>query len=315
MGNCGSSKPATVEEKQEICKVCAKDMLNLCIDDALASPDKIKVAAPPALDQIREASAALKSAAADAAARAEGEEEEEEPESGGMFGSLGGLAGGLVGKVLGAASDAISFAADMGAKAISKALSKSAELLDKAIEQVEEPMTDIGQEIVTEKKAELSTGLKEYVRDAPVPNAEQLCMSNDSDAITKFMMQGEAAKQVADKLKTVVEGKLGEHKVIKAWDECIGLYNKLCGEVEKLDLGDSVKLPPIELDLQMYICEQCGSQLGTLMGTAEGTHRASPANKGSFPDIFEKVFKTGERTEKDELLLSDYKAVTKDQQK
>lgn len=309
MGNCVSAKPATDEEKQAICKVCAKDMMNLCAVKALESPDKIKVEAPPALDSIRQASAELRKSALEVQAAAEAEGEAE-PEEGGGGGGFGGMLGGMVGKLMGAASDVVDMFADVTAKGIVKALNGSADLLDKAVDQVKEPMTSIGKDIVTDKKSELTDVLKEFIKAAPVPNAVPLCMGDDPDAISKALIT-DASAGVSEKLLPIVGDKVKDHSAIKAWSDCIELYTKLAQEVEKLG-RDNVKLPPVDVDIQKYICDQCAGEIGRLMGESEKEIRSSPANKGSFPDIFEKVFRKP-KTEKDELLLSDYKEVTKEE--
>lgn len=332
---CLASKPASDEEKQEICKVCAKDMMNLCVDEAMTDPSQIKIVAPPALTKIKETSAKLRAAAAEAksAADAEGEEAAAEAEpaegGGGAFGF-----GGMISSVLNTGADlvgqAVEFAADMGNKGISKALEGMSDMLDSAIQQVEEPMTTIGKDLVTGKKVELTNSLKEYIGNAAVPNAVALCMESEQpDAISKLII-GEAKGPVAEKLQPVVVAGVEKNPAIKAWDSCIEKYN---GAIDKLkQMQETVQLPladwapeKVELDLKKYICEEAVGELGRLMGEAEGRRRANPEKMGKFPEIFEKVFKKRDtknmtQAEKDkdevenELTAKDYEAVTKNNQ-
>jgi len=297
-----SASVASDEEKQEICKFIGKDMMNLCVDEALTRSGEISIKTPPQLQSIKDSSAKLKEL---------GEvKEKEAKEAGEEEGDGGGFIGGMLNKALDVMTGAVEFAADMTASAMSKAFTKSAGVLDQGIEQVEKPMSTIGKDLVSGKNAELSAMLKEFIQKSSVPRAEALCMGDDTDALSKCLIT-DASTDLADKLKAVVGEKLKEHKAITAWKKCIDTYNKMCEQVAKMKLGEDFAPKTITLDLEAYVCKSCAEEIGRLMGESEKKIRAAPGNKGvKLPDLFEKVFKKP-RTEKDELLASDYNTIKK----
>lgn len=310
MGAC-SSKPATDEEKQFICKAMGQEMLVLCVDDALTKENAnlIKIEAPPQLQSIKASSAKLKELGKDPSnvVEREGAEEAKASEGG------GGFFAGMLNKAVDAMTGVAEFAAGMTAEAMSQAFTKTAEMLDKCVEQVETPMTTIGKDLVSDDIEQLSALLKDFIKHAQVPNAVTLCMGDEKDALSKHIIT-EASAGVSDKLKPVVGPKVTQHKAIKAWKTLIDSYNQFCDQVKKFNLGDDFSPKPIELDIHDYICKSCAEQIGLLMAKSEGTLREKPGNKGAFPDIFEKVFKNP-KTEKDDLLEKDYQSITKAEKK
>jgi len=316
-----SAKPATPEEKQEICKVMAKDMADMCVEEAMNDPAQMSIKAPPDLDTIREASQSLKDLAEEVKAKvaeltADGEEEPAEPASGGM---LGGMMN-MLGQAADVVQDGLGVVANLGAKGIAGGLVKMAEGLDATIAGVEEPMTTIGKDIAAAKKTEITDLVKQYIKGGQVPKAEELCMTGDNDAITKSLILA-ASDDISGKLKDPVEDAIKEHTAIKAWDACIENYNAMCTKLG--EMKDSIKAKveseklddfcpsPMEFDIKVYICQQTALEVGRLMGVAEARRRAAPQNMGSYPDIFLKVFRTDKTEERDKLMDFDYKEVTK----
>jgi hypothetical protein len=317
-----ASKPATDEEKQEICKVCAKDMANMSIDEALNDASTMKIDAPPALDAIKQASQNLKDLAKEIRDKGlelgagDDEEEAEAPAAGGVMGSVMGM----FSKAAEVAADVAGKAGEYSLRGVAKGIRKSAEGLDEVIKGVEEPMTRIGEDIARAKKDEIIGVIKEYIKGGQVPKAEELCMKGEPDAISKSLITA-AAPDVATKLKVPVEAAMQESGTIKAWDACIDTYNAMCDQLAQMkdtlkehlesEMLDSMVPGKIELDLNAYICEKVALEVGRLMGLVEARKRDAPQNLGSFPDIFLKVFRKDKVEGRDDLMDKDFKEVTK----
>jgi len=326
---CSGSKPATDEERQEICKFVAKDLLLICVDDALKDPDKVKILAPSdSLQKIKEACVNIREAAAKLVEKGE-EEGEEENSSGGMF---GGMLGGLLDKAQDLVEEGMDKASELGCLGTSKAMNGLASGMEASVAKVETPFSTIGQELITAKKADIIQVLKETIKadSTPVDNAAKLCLDPDQpNAIANNLLsQGDVWKGVVDKLLPISNAAVDKHNAVEAWDNVIISYNKACDQIAKMLESMKAKVPAlesfegpsrIELDIKKYICEEAAKEIGRLMGEGEASRRQTPERLGQVPDTFLKVFMKEKNSEGKEDLLStgDLKSVqsTKEQNK
>lgn len=299
MGCGASKKPATPEEQQEICKQMAKEMMIICIGPALEKAENIKIKLPSDFDKMKKADEKLRSLANDLR-NGKGEEgEKKEEEKGGMLGSMMGMA-----------KKAVDAVQEGGAAAAATALDGVASGLEKAINGIEEPMTDIGKDIVKEKKEELREVLAAHIRNAKVEEAVALCGGPPDrlpNAISTYLLQ-QAAHSIATELLSVVKGYIDQHKAIKLWDEAINQYNGAVAKVQSVGLSEKLNLEGIKLDIKEHICVETILCFAQIMAETEEMMRGDP-NKAFglckfHPGVFWKVF------QKEKLLVSDYKLIT-----
>merc|ERR1712154_684157 len=129
-----------------------------------------------------------------------------------------------------------------------------------------------------------------------VPNAVELCLGKDLQAISKNLFTQATKEKLATMLLPVIKEPMGKHKGMEGWKKCITHYNAVCdqlaGLLKQCELPASKIVPAkIEFNMEGYICAETVNDLARIMGIAEEKHRMSPANKGEYSDIFEKVFK------------------------
>merc|ERR1740129_1509144 len=80
----------------------------------------------------------------------------------------------MLGQAADTAQDLLTKASDMGAGALAGTLRKAAEGMTKAIDQIEKPMSGIGEELA--KSAKFREAFEEHINQMPVPKAVELCM-------------------------------------------------------------------------------------------------------------------------------------------
>jgi len=192
--------------------------------------------------------------------------------------------------------------AEVGAGVTSAGLLAAADVLDKAIAAVEDPMADVGKDVVTSKKEAVSKVFSNHIVSAAVDKAEEKC-KGPSNAITDYLIN-KASGHIVSQLLTEVDAALTDHKGIVAWGKAIEQYNKAVEKIASFKLPTKVELKPIELNIKQYICEKTVESLATMMAEEEAKNRAEPEGKASnHPSVFIKVFK-GEK-----LTYGDYKTV------
>jgi len=180
-------------------------------------------------------------------------------------------------------------------------LNAAADLLDKTIAGVEEPISTIGQDIVAVKKDDIAKVMSNHIVTSKVDGAVELCKGPEN-AISDYIVT-KASRHVTTQLLLVIDEVLNDHKGIKAWDVAIVQYNQVIESVAALNISHKIVLKPIQLDMKDYICEQTVLAIGKEMGKEEAKIRQSPQGKSSdHPDIFFRVFNG------DKLMQKDVKA-------
>lgn len=339
-----SKTPATAEEQQYICRMLANEMLGLCLTDVMSKiitdrqpgdvMSKITVpAVPKALWKVKEASQAFKEAAdaEEAKAKAAGEEKpaagEEKPaevgaEEGGGGGGDGlmGMAKGLFGKAKDMGEELLGDMKDMTHYALAKVLRGAAAEMDKVHETFEKKSTmeAIGKKVAFSQKAKFEEAFKEQLKDSELPDAFLVCTER---RVTDAVLTEQLCVKLVNALKTnddiqkkIKDELLGKDSTTqRMWDETQADYKRIVMMIDSLQVTGMKKCVPtldIDLDIPEHVCSGIVGSLVKLLGEREVEIRQLPLNKGSYPDIFEKVFKQEKNPEgKDKLLRTDYKVM------
>mmetsp|Transcript_62810 Transcript_62810/g.182199 ORF Transcript_62810/g.182199 Transcript_62810/m.182199 type:complete len:285 (-) Transcript_62810:454-1308(-) len=261
---CATSTEITPEQEQHICKVMVKEMMLICVDPALNTPEQIRIPAPGQFDMLKNAAVKLRRSATEAAApvsTAEG--------------------GGIVAAMKSGFST-MSGAAGQGAAAV---LGKLADAFDAAVAKVEAPFSTIAADVVAEKKEDIADVLCTHIIVAEVPDAAILCRAKPGE-VSDFLI-GQAARSIATQVRPRIEQAIQAHAGLKAWNAVIESYNAACAKLPALNMG-------VTVDISDYICEQTVIAIGRRMAEEEIAIRSSsdPAAKAqTCPDVFRKVFR------------------------
>jgi len=210
---------------------------------------------------------------------------------------------GMLNKGLAMAEKAMETVGDAVGQGFAVGFNSAADVLDNAVQGVEKPMSTIGADLITAKRAELIKVLSNHIVSAKVDTAFDLCQGPNT-AISEYII-GQASGNLSRQLMTVVGVFIADHDTIKMWDAAIGKYNKAIEAVNAAGMADKLQLKGIQLDIKEYICEQAVLGLCEQMAAEETKVRAAPQGKATrSPAVFFKVFN------KDKLMQSDYKTVT-----
>merc|ERR1740123_939343 len=181
---------------------------------------------------------------------------------------MGGLMN-MLGQGVDKAQDLLTKASDMGAGALAGTLRKAAEGMTKAIDQIEKPMSGVGEELA--KSAKFREVFEEYINQMPVPKAVDLCMGTkeapcDPKGISKtFKPAPESSLWSGLREVVATQGS----KVVTSWDQATKTYNQTIGQLENLQLP-GLSLEKIgEKDIKVHVVEQTAGSVFELMGDAE----------------------------------------------
>jgi len=295
---CGQSKPATPEEEQEICKVNGKDMCSLCLKVVLEHTDKIDVQVPSQMDQVRDAFKVkldeMKAARAEAGGGEDAAAEEGAAEGGDGAGGMLGQAMGWLSKAADEANKVLVKAGDMTEDVLLKAMEEALKAMDAAIAKINEPLKSVGQDIFATHKVKIIKSMKEHIDKMDFPEARQKTVDGGPTDCTAFAWTDTSAIVKVLRETEGIEDAIKKQKAVEAWDTFGKQYNLL-----KEQFATVVELPPCDLDMTTYICEQTIATIGKMMNTEEEAFRKNPNNSyigrsddmdAEFPDIFEKVF-------------------------
>lgn len=294
MGCGASSRPkATPEQQKSVCSHMAKEMMKICVAYALENKELVKVIAPKEIADVRKTAADLR----EGAKKAPPPEEAPKEEGGGGF-------MGKIGKLAEQAVDAVASAVEGG---IGAAMTFAADQIDKAVDAIEEPLTTIGQDLITAKGPEIQKVYEAYignftdgklqignvfddpvglVRGASPYGPEEYEKASPTGLTNKLMSKLDSSLQ--ETLLEAVREEIDNHAVIKNWQALIDKHNGAADKVESW--CSDVKIKKIELKLDEYICEQVIQEIGTLMAVREKEVRKDSKNKSNYPVVFEVVF-------------------------
>lgn len=270
----------------------SKEMMKICVMDAMEHKDDVHVKAPPDVSNMRKTVDDLRNWHKEK----EGDKGEEGEEK----------KGGFLSKVGGMVSDAAEAVADLTQQGVQKGLNVFADGLEAAINNVEEPFVTIGKDLLEVKGLEIVQCFEEYVGgivegkvkfggvfDDPVflvrgqsPHGQAEYDAAQPDGITDNMMtKVDMSLYVA--IIDQVKVEMDKHATVKNWNSAIESYNSAAERAK--DMGCEVK--PIELDIQMYITVEVVKEIARLMADKEKLVRQSSDGVcKNFPGTFSVMF-------------------------
>jgi len=299
---CGASakgppRPLNEEEKNAVCQIACKEMEVITATHATKSFDQIQIKPPDVVNQFRDNATRCR------AAGAEAKDKIADATCGDVAGDIGKkvASGGFLGSMVGAAAAVADKAIDVGAAgagaAINGALCLLADGMDKAVDAIQKPFTEVGRDIIKAKEKEVTDIFIAYINGWDFPNAFNLVRGGQADAISVALTVA-MVQPLAKQLLPIVQAEIDKHAVTKAWDVAIEQTNSMIKTMQEKvpDMMDKYGPKPIELDINIYIVTEVIQQLAVIMGTKEAEVRKDPAGKSRKPKLFEACFSTIELT-------------------
>eukprot|EP00419_Tripos_fusus_P090351 CAMPEP_0172855676 /NCGR_PEP_ID=MMETSP1075-20121228/62265_1 /TAXON_ID=2916 /ORGANISM="Ceratium fusus, Strain PA161109" /LENGTH=318 /DNA_ID=CAMNT_0013702687 /DNA_START=56 /DNA_END=1012 /DNA_ORIENTATION=+ len=301
---CGASvnppRRCTPEELQELCQNGCKEMEILTVSAAMEKPEEIVVPPPDCVNDQRENAQKLRDAAKAAVDKIESLTENDMAQN--MVGDTEGK--GMIGSVMGFMAKAADGVAELTGKGagmvVSTSLNGFAAALDKAVEAIEKPFTEVGRDIVERKKTDLigiyAAYINQYNHSDPVslvrgadPYGAAEYQAVPPDSISKALTDV-ALQPLAEQMLPIVQSEIDEHAVTKAWDVLIETTNKAHDKISQYAQLEGYGIKKIQLDINTYIVEQSIRALGDQMGKVESEVRQNSAGKSRQPQTFAAVF-------------------------
>lgn len=284
-------KACTEEEAKAVCIAMSKEVMKDSVKYAMYEAiEEIKLVAPEAVSKMRNDVAELRGAA-DKAKDTGGEEKQEG--GGGMMGAIGGMVKSAVDTVQGAAGSVVGMA-----------LNAIADKLEASLDSLDASFTDIGKDIVKKKQEEALKVFYLYIGNMKIlidpiglvrgekPFTQKEYDAAPKDACSKCLMD-RVDKSLTFQLVGVVGEAINEHTAVKAWRDAITSYNSGAEKINSMGL--ELKITPIELNIEEYICEQVIKEILRLMQIKEAQMRKNPEASGTqYPEVFQVVF-SGQR--------------------
>lgn len=299
----GALKEAKAEEKDMICSAAAKEMMTICLAQGMTKGDQIKVKAPPDVASLRETVKQLRQGGEDLKKSLAGESPEKPKEEAKKEGGMMGMMAGAINK---AADVATAVAGDVAGKGANLALSTMADALEKCIDAVEKPFTEVGKEVVAEKKDKINEISAGFIQKLPLGTggkALEICRGKAPHGMPEYQavppnsiiafMATQNANDWVQVLQPEIADAIQKHTVTKVWKSLIDNYNSLSDQIAKLDIAKqfSIELKPIALDLNNYIVIEMVKELARIMGEDEATIRKAGTHQAAKKKIiFDAVF-------------------------
>mmetsp|Transcript_37089 Transcript_37089/g.106086 ORF Transcript_37089/g.106086 Transcript_37089/m.106086 type:complete len:320 (+) Transcript_37089:36-995(+) len=302
---CGAGvKPPRVldpGEVKELCAIGTKEMEILCVKQAMAREEDIKVRSPDCINQHRENVKRLRAAAEEAprsitevtGADAVQELVGDQANKGGVFGKVLGMAAGALDKVAELTGEA-------AGKAVEKSLSLMADALEKAVDAIEKPFSEVGKDIVKEKHNDILGVFSDYINKQPLPDVVKLCRGEPPHGIDEYAacpgnsisaaLTSAAVVDLAKPLLAVTQDEIKKHTITNAWDTLIKTTQSAHDAVSKYAALERFGIETTDLDMNTHIATETILAIGNLMGEEETTLRKSPEGKSSKPLTFAAVF-------------------------
>mmetsp|Transcript_50343 Transcript_50343/g.150444 ORF Transcript_50343/g.150444 Transcript_50343/m.150444 type:complete len:309 (-) Transcript_50343:45-971(-) len=293
MGCIQGAPECTPEQKEELCRSMGREMLLLCSRAALENTDSITVTPPKEINQLRERAADLRQKAEKAKEGKPVEEPAGEPTNKTTAEAPrtgGGMAGLLHAGV--AAATAVKD------QVVGKALEKIADQLEKTVDSIQAPLTNLGKNLVEQQREAIQEALDGQIGGLEWRNAVDLVRGSaphhaaeykaaKGDALSLYFMEHrrvDLEKAIAPLGEDII--KKG-HTSMQAWDAAIGHYNTAVSKMAELSMWAP---QPIELDLGKCVVAQTVASIAAAMGEKEKQFRTDSAGKSSCPVTFGNVF-------------------------
>jgi len=293
---CGASAkgpPRELDEteKQTICNIACKEMETITAKFCITQFDQIIVNPPNEVNQFRDNAKRCRDAGEEAKAKIAEVAGGGNAEAIGEKVASGGMLGGMMGSAMKMVDKAAEVSGDAAGKAINLALHTAADGMDKAVDAIEKPFTEVGRDIVKAKEKEIVDIFVKYINGFDFPNAFNLIRAGGSDSISTTMTVA-MVQPLAKQLLPIVQAEIDKHAVTKAWDLAIEKTNEMIAMFQEKvpDLMDKYGPTPIKLDINIHIVTKVIEQIAKMMGIKEAEVRQNPAGKSSKPKLFEACF-------------------------
>jgi len=303
MGCGASAAPPRVldqNEMREMCDVGAREMEILCVTQAMGKPETLIVKPPDCVNKHRANAQKLRDAAEYALTAIT------EITSGDMGERVAGAVakGGMLGKVFGMAGQAVDKAAEMSGAAAGAAVSSSLNLmsqgLDKAIDAIQKPFTDVGKDLVNTKYNDILKVYADFINNYKFADSLALCRGAEpfgpdeynacaGDAISSSLTAA-SVQDLAKLMLPIVQTEIDKHAITKAWDLVIDSTNAAYDFIRQYAVLENFGLEKTDLDINIYIVTETILGLGELMGKEEAAIRVNPQGKSRRPETFAVVF-------------------------
>jgi len=308
---CGASagtapkKDCTDEQRRELCAENGRRMLQLCVPLALEKSSEIKVKVPEQLKGFKASATTLR----DHAAKLRDQKKDETNDGGAeKSGGTSGI-GGFMDKMTNAIGNVAEKVGDAVGKGVGAALDEAANQIDAAVGKVEGPMSEVGKDIVGQKKAEIAKVYAEVIpavcKDADVPislvRGQPPYGKAEYDAVPGSALSDQLTKKARDKLaeqlEDVVKPAAEAHDALKAFATLMQVHDDAVAASKMMTPSGSTPLEDVKFDLCKHVIQEVISELGDLMGKEETAIRKVPEGKlkgkeevGEDPVIFATVF-------------------------
>lgn len=323
---CGCSVPQpslTEEQKQELFMEGAKQMMKQALVQAYHAKERqqgLEIKAPTEqMASIRKMAEDLKAYdAKEHIGELGGKVADKMDDAAGtatdMAGKLGGdTAKAAVGFFTGVASSVAGTVTEGVAsgtgKVVDKVLSVVALALDEAINAIDKPFKEVGNDIFKKREVDIIKGYCEIIEDDRVKIGEAVkCVRGEKPyGYTEYTkcpsnqcvltMQKQVTKDMQAKLGKIVEEEVKQHTVTHVWNSLIEKYNEAIAAIKdfesKYTILTGISGQPFKLNIEEYIVDQVIIQFYILMATQEARIRKSPMEfspKTSLPNTFHLLF-------------------------
>jgi len=303
---CGASsipKPVTAEMCEQMCKDAAKDMEIICVNATFAAPDKIKIAPPPCVQEMRENVKKMRAQADEYEKNGKAAAAAPAPvaDAGGMAGMLGKMS---------AVADKVQDAAGAAASTVAgKGLGVLADALDKAVAAVEAPFDTIGKDVCTASKDEMVKVFVDFINKYGFPEAMKVVRGQNAggiemkapygdkeynavagDSISKSLI-GLAETEILALLSPITTKAVLAHDVTSTWTTAIQAYNATFDALAPLVDMEKAQIGRITASLEDQTTKAIYTKIGEMMmETEKATRLNSAGQKVPKPLVFAKIF-------------------------
>jgi len=326
------------QQRVEMFMLAAKEMMKLCVNDAMKHTNKIQVVAPGEPIQkawkfgeyLKESSAEIKQicedkteAKVDKANDLAQDVKDKASNVTGMAGMLASAAATVGAVAVGAGGVVAEYTASGVGTVMEKTLSVAADGIFGAVNALDSPFKAIGQDIVDAKKDDIKRIYFNKIDGCRINNAPDVVrgcspygpveykaiLESDSPARCCELLHSVCKDEILKELREIVEPEVKKHILINTWDKVIQNYNDANNKLGEYEYLARFKRDPIEFDMQEYIIGEVCKQFSDIMKICEKEARLKPSafkEQTDIPKIFDHVFSDDPKYAYLKLTLEDY---------